>query len=243
MPISEARILDWVERGRVPDPVVRAGIRQRLKKMATNLPGAEPEAAWAHKRAFIALMDASPWPRCPERANEQHYEVPAEFFDIVLGPRASTAAAGGRRVWTTWPRPRRRRWRPPPSAPASPRIRTCWNSAAAGARSASGRRSAFRPAASRRCPTPPPSAPSSKARRRRGIGNLTVITCDMNVFDTDAALRPHRVAGDVRAHAQLAGAVRPRQRLAQARVGASSCTCSATASIPTPTKTPAPRTG
>ncbi len=87
MPISEARILDWVERGRVPDPVVRAGIRQRLKKMSDELPGAEPEAAWAHKRAFIEQLDSSPVAAVPERANEQHYEVPAEFFDIVLGPR------------------------------------------------------------------------------------------------------------------------------------------------------------
>jgi len=40
MPISEASILDWVNRGRVQDPVVRAGIRQRLGR-GGRLPGAD----------------------------------------------------------------------------------------------------------------------------------------------------------------------------------------------------------
>lgn len=87
MPITEAKIINWVERGRVPDTIVRAGIRQRLRKMLADLPRGDCEVAAAHKQAFVAMMDAAPVAAVPERANEQHYEVPAAFFDLVLGPR------------------------------------------------------------------------------------------------------------------------------------------------------------
>ncbi len=50
--------------------------------------------------------------------------------------------------------------------------------------------------------------------RARGLRNLDVITADMNRFDIERRLRSRRVGGDVRAHAQLACAVRPRARLA-----------------------------
>jgi cyclopropane-fatty-acyl-phospholipid synthase len=87
MPITEAKIINWVERGRVPDTMVRAGIRQRLRKMLADLPRGDCEMAAAHKQAFVAMMDAAPVAAVPERANEQHYEVPAAFFGLVLGPR------------------------------------------------------------------------------------------------------------------------------------------------------------
>jgi cyclopropane-fatty-acyl-phospholipid synthase len=87
MPISETFIISLVERGIVPDPIIRAGIRQRLRKTLAALPQDDCEAAAAHKQAFVAMMDASPVAVVPERANEQHYEVPAEFFSLVLGPR------------------------------------------------------------------------------------------------------------------------------------------------------------
>jgi len=92
MPLSEAKIIDWVERGRVPDSVIRAGIRQRLRKHLATLPQGDCEAALDHKRDFLALMDAAPVAAVPERANEQHYEVPAAFFDLVLGPRRKYSA-------------------------------------------------------------------------------------------------------------------------------------------------------
>ncbi|MEA3643137.1 MAG: class I SAM-dependent methyltransferase, partial [Lamprobacter sp.] len=87
MPISENLIISLVERGIVPDPIIRAGIRQRLRKTLAELPQHDCEAAAEHKKAFITMMDLSPVAAVPERANEQHYEVPAEFFATVLGPR------------------------------------------------------------------------------------------------------------------------------------------------------------
>lgn len=87
MAFGEATLIDWVERGRIPDPLIRTGIRQRLRKMLAELPQDLCEPSLRHKLDFIAMMDASPIAAVPERANEQHYEVPAAFFDIVLGPR------------------------------------------------------------------------------------------------------------------------------------------------------------
>ncbi|MBK1720132.1 SAM-dependent methyltransferase [Thiocystis violacea] len=77
----------WVEQGRVPDTVTRAGIRALLRQRLASLPTDDVEAAMRHKRDFIAMMDASPIAEVPDLANEQHYELPASFFDLVLGAR------------------------------------------------------------------------------------------------------------------------------------------------------------
>ncbi|EIC20093.1 methyltransferase, cyclopropane fatty acid synthase [Thiorhodovibrio frisius] len=75
------------ERGWLPDALVRAGIRARLRDTLKDLPVTDCEAAITSERDFLAMMRASPIAAVPERANQQHYEVPAEFFDLVLGPR------------------------------------------------------------------------------------------------------------------------------------------------------------
>ena len=77
----------WVEQGKAPDAVVRAGIRLLLRQRLASLPLHDCEAAMRHKREFVAMLDAAPIAEVPERANEQHYELPASFFDLVLGPR------------------------------------------------------------------------------------------------------------------------------------------------------------
>jgi cyclopropane-fatty-acyl-phospholipid synthase len=87
MALAETTIIGLVERGYVPDPIVRSGIRDRLRKTLADLPMDNCEAAIDHKKAFVAMMDTAPVAEVPDRANEQHYEVPAAFFDTVLGPR------------------------------------------------------------------------------------------------------------------------------------------------------------
>jgi cyclopropane-fatty-acyl-phospholipid synthase len=84
---ATATAIRWVEQGIVPDGAVRAGIRSLLRQRLASLPADNCEAAAAHKRAFVATMDGSPIAELPARANEQHYEVPAEFFAEVLGRR------------------------------------------------------------------------------------------------------------------------------------------------------------
>src|SRR3954468_23525873 len=83
---ATARAGDWVEQGLVPDSVVRLGIRRLLRQRLSELHPDDAGAAAALTEAFIAGMRDAPVALLPERANEQHYEVPAAFFAEVLGP-------------------------------------------------------------------------------------------------------------------------------------------------------------
>jgi cyclopropane-fatty-acyl-phospholipid synthase len=81
------RAIGWVEQGLVPDPVVRLGIRRLLKERLVEIGDGDGEAAARMAEAFIASLCAAPLAPLAEKANEQHYEVPAQFFALVLGPR------------------------------------------------------------------------------------------------------------------------------------------------------------
>lgn len=81
------RVIDLAERGLVPDPLVRAGIRALLARHLDALRGGEPEARRRRDEAFLERLGSGPIALAPESANAQHYEVPAAFFERVLGPR------------------------------------------------------------------------------------------------------------------------------------------------------------
>src|SRR4051812_21596123 len=81
-----AAAVHWVEQGRVPDRVVRLGIQRLLKARLAELGDGDPSATAALTEAFVADMAAAPIAPVPEKANDQHYELPAEFFAAVLGP-------------------------------------------------------------------------------------------------------------------------------------------------------------
>lgn len=76
-----------MERDLLPDAVIRFGIRQLLKDRIACLPLADPEKGSEYLSAFLKAMSAAPVAPVPEKANEQHYEVPADFFGLVLGAR------------------------------------------------------------------------------------------------------------------------------------------------------------
>jgi cyclopropane-fatty-acyl-phospholipid synthase len=78
--------VNWVEQGYVPDSVVRRGIRRLLRQRLDTLPLGDPAAASAHIEAFVRGMDDAELAPAPHLANEQHYEVPADFFGLALGP-------------------------------------------------------------------------------------------------------------------------------------------------------------
>jgi cyclopropane-fatty-acyl-phospholipid synthase len=78
--------LSWVEQGYLPDPVVRRGIRRLCERRLRDIEAHDAEAAARRTEAFIGAMSAAPIAFVPELANAQHYEVPAEFFGHVLGP-------------------------------------------------------------------------------------------------------------------------------------------------------------
>ncbi|MFN3199092.1 MAG: SAM-dependent methyltransferase [Bradymonadia bacterium] len=83
-------ILSWtleqVERGRVPDVAVRAGIRRLLAQRQSRLMAGGCEARQARTEALVEGLRAGPVAVDTDAANAQHYEVPGAFFERVLGP-------------------------------------------------------------------------------------------------------------------------------------------------------------
>jgi cyclopropane-fatty-acyl-phospholipid synthase len=72
-----------IESGRLPDPLLRLGIRANLFVPLER----ERRKGPAERGAFIERLRESPIAEQVEKANEQHYELPPEFFRLVLGPR------------------------------------------------------------------------------------------------------------------------------------------------------------
>ncbi len=77
--------INWTEQGLLPDSVIRAGIRRLLKQRLAQIDAHDAEAACARTERFVAEMEAAPIALLPELANEQHYEVPADFYALALG--------------------------------------------------------------------------------------------------------------------------------------------------------------
>ncbi len=72
-----------VERLALPDTLTRAGIAMLVARTGKRLDHTPPEA----DRDFALRMYAFPIAVQPEAANAQHYELPAAFFEQVLGAR------------------------------------------------------------------------------------------------------------------------------------------------------------
>ena len=75
------------ESGIAPDRLIRAGIRGLLRQRLGDERRDSIEALREHQRAFVASLRQSPMAVETRAANEQHYEVPPEFFLHALGKR------------------------------------------------------------------------------------------------------------------------------------------------------------
>lgn len=80
-----AKAVNWTESGLVPDTVIRAGIRRLLESKRKEIHSGDVECAADALNCFVTMMNESPIALVPDLANEQHYEVPAEFFTHVMG--------------------------------------------------------------------------------------------------------------------------------------------------------------
>lgn len=79
--------IDFAERRILPDWLIRVGIRRLLaNRIRLESSRAATERSVAVK-AFADQLRQSPIAVHTDAANEQHYEVPAEYFFRVLGPR------------------------------------------------------------------------------------------------------------------------------------------------------------
>jgi cyclopropane-fatty-acyl-phospholipid synthase len=71
-----------LERLPVPDSVMRRGIEHLVDRTHRRMFAQPPDS----DRTFAAGMHAYPIAEHPLEANAQHYELPQEFFGLVLGP-------------------------------------------------------------------------------------------------------------------------------------------------------------
>jgi len=174
-----------LEAGRVPDFVIRRGIRYLLRQRLREESQGGIEAQAARLSAFVGQLRAGPIAIETAAANRQHYEVPAGFFQIILGPHLKYSCG----YW------------PAEVATLADAEKAGLHLAAERARIADGDRvldlgcgwGSFSLYAARRFPncriTGVSNSRTQKAfidaeAARRGLRNLEIVTADINTFDT-----------------------------------------------------------
>jgi cyclopropane-fatty-acyl-phospholipid synthase len=75
----------FLEKNRIPDSIIRGGIRNLLKKRLVDEKKASPELQQEHLMYLIEILKGSPIAVNMDQANEQHYEVPTAFYQYCLG--------------------------------------------------------------------------------------------------------------------------------------------------------------
>ncbi|HEY0975766.1 MAG TPA: class I SAM-dependent methyltransferase, partial [Solimonas sp.] len=86
-------VIDLCERGLIPDALSRLGMRQLMKQRLRDECAGDGEQRSQRYNRFLDELRSSPIAIETTAANEQHYEVPAEFFHLHLGPRLKYSCA------------------------------------------------------------------------------------------------------------------------------------------------------
>jgi cyclopropane-fatty-acyl-phospholipid synthase len=174
-----------LERDVLPDTLLRAGIRRLLRQRLRSECRGDVESQMSALQSLIAQLRSSPIAIETEAANAQHYELPTRFFELCLGKRLKYSSG----LWSEQTNTL--------DAAEEAMLRlTCeraqisdgqsilelgcgWGSLSLWLAEHYARSSitAVSNSATQRQHIETESA-------RRGLGNLRVITCDMNRFDT-----------------------------------------------------------
>ena len=80
-----SKLIELAEKGIIPDYFIRQGIVRNCENRLNNENVSNTEKVSLKKQSWIQQMKDSPIALVPEKANEQHYEVPSAFFENVLG--------------------------------------------------------------------------------------------------------------------------------------------------------------
>jgi len=73
--------------GLVPDFIIRWGIRIQLYDHLNILKAETVQEELGQKLQIVSTLKTMPIAIDTDLANQQHYEVPAKFYDLCLGPR------------------------------------------------------------------------------------------------------------------------------------------------------------
>jgi len=181
---TQDTIIGWTEQGYVPDVVIRAGIRRLVRQRLVEIAADDVQSYAPQTTHFVQAMDAAPIAPIPEKANEQHYEVPAAFFGYTLGiHRKYSSCFWGKGIATL------------DDAEAAALAITCEHAGLADGQDilelGCGWGSLTLWMASRYPAARITAVSNSQSQRahitgeaeRRGLANVHVITCDMNAFE------------------------------------------------------------
>lgn len=86
-------VIELCERGLIPDGLTRYGMRQMMGQRLLEEGNLDGELRSRRFNQFLAELRASPIAVETKAANDQHYEVPADFFHLHLGPRLKYSCA------------------------------------------------------------------------------------------------------------------------------------------------------
>jgi len=187
MSYATRQAINWTEQGLVPDGVVRGAIRRLLRARLIELRADDAEHVAEETARFVAEMDASPIAPLSHKANEQHYELPADFFVEALGPHRKYSAC----YWSAGVESLG-------AAENAALEMTCQRAGLADGQRilelGCGWGSLTLYMASQYPNASIVAVSNSRAQRefilaearRRGVGNIVVLTCDMNDFDIDS---------------------------------------------------------
>ena len=78
-----------LERNRLPDFLLRLGIRRLLAQRLREEDKGSAEAQRAHLQTLIEELRRSPIAIETAAANEQHYEVPTRFYQLCLDRKST----------------------------------------------------------------------------------------------------------------------------------------------------------
>jgi cyclopropane-fatty-acyl-phospholipid synthase len=88
-----SKAIAWAEQGRLPDAVVKYGIRRLLLQRINELPADPSMQLQQYTSDLIRELKHSPIALETKAANQQHYEVPSQFFKLSLGKHLKYSSA------------------------------------------------------------------------------------------------------------------------------------------------------
>lgn len=90
--ILNSAAIELAERGFIPDSLLNFGIERACGQRLRNIREQYSERPHDVLQNFISKLNDFSIAESTGEANEQHYELPAEFFELVLGPRRKYSA-------------------------------------------------------------------------------------------------------------------------------------------------------
>ena len=79
------QLIKMAENGYLPDSMVKVGIRKLCNERLMWAKEIGEEGIRKNRQEWVKILKDSPIALVPEKANEQHYELPPYFFELVLG--------------------------------------------------------------------------------------------------------------------------------------------------------------